>query len=139
METDSEQHWESEWDFFVPLRMSNCIIFYITLLNWEFLLKWYNFFWNFCWNRGLLLCTTISIDFNSQISFPYVKESESEILESGSRSRIFYLRLRNPGRYVQKETDGNSVSMAYAFLDLRDSNKREVNYLLQITWIMLML
>jgi len=57
--------------------------FYITLLSWEFLLKWYNFFLNFCWNRGFLLCTTISIDFNSQISFPlwYVKESKSEILE----------------------------------------------------------
>jgi len=28
-------------------------IFYITLLNWELLLKWYNFFSNFCWNRIL--------------------------------------------------------------------------------------
>jgi len=36
--------------------------FYITLPNWEFLLK--------CWNRDFLLCTTISIDFNCQISFP---------------------------------------------------------------------
>jgi len=44
--------------------------FYITLLNWEFLLKWYNFFWNFCWIRDFLLSTTISIDFNSQTSFP---------------------------------------------------------------------
>jgi len=26
--------------FFVRLRMSNWIIFYITLLSWEFLLKW---------------------------------------------------------------------------------------------------
>ena len=26
--------------FFVRLRMFNSIIFYITLLNWEFLLKW---------------------------------------------------------------------------------------------------
>jgi len=36
--------------FFVRLRLqkSNWIIFYITLLCWEFLLKWYNFFWNFC-------------------------------------------------------------------------------------------
>ena len=50
--------------------MSDWIIFYITLLNWHFLLKWYNFFWNFCWNRHFLLCTTISIDFNSQISLP---------------------------------------------------------------------
>jgi len=28
---------------FVRLRMSNWIIFKITLLNWEFLLQWYNF------------------------------------------------------------------------------------------------
>jgi len=58
--------------FFVPLRhrMFKWIIFYITLLKWEFLLKWYNLCWNFCWNRDFLLCTTISIDFNSQISFP---------------------------------------------------------------------
>ena len=57
----------------LPLRMSNPLrmsIFEITLLNWEFLLKWYNFFWNCCWNRDFLLCTTISIDFNSQVSFP---------------------------------------------------------------------
>jgi len=50
--------------------MSSWMIFYSTLLKREFLLKWYNFFWNFCRNRGFLLCTTISIDFNSQISFP---------------------------------------------------------------------
>jgi len=46
-------------------------LFYITLQNWEFLLKWYNFFWNFCWNKDFLLCTTISIDFNNPISFPW--------------------------------------------------------------------
>ena len=34
------------------------------------LLKWHNFFWNFCWNRAFLLSTTISIDFNIQTSFP---------------------------------------------------------------------
>ena len=51
------------------LWMSNCIIFYIALLNWKFLLEWYNFFWNVCWNRDILLCTTISTDFNnSQVS-----------------------------------------------------------------------
>ena len=68
--------------------------FYITLLNWEFLLKWYNFFWNFCWIRAFLLCTTISIDFKTNF-IRCVKESESAILES--RNRIFYLRLRSPG------------------------------------------
>jgi len=46
------------------------IIFYIALLNCVFLLEWYNFFWKFYWNRDFLLCTRISIDFNSQISFP---------------------------------------------------------------------
>jgi len=25
--------------------------FYITLLSWQFLLKWHNFLWNFCWYR----------------------------------------------------------------------------------------
>jgi len=39
--------------FRLRLWMFNWIIFYITLLNWEFLLKWYNFFWNCCWNRFL--------------------------------------------------------------------------------------
>jgi len=33
-----------ESDFFVRLRMPSWIIFYITLLNLEFLLKWYDFF-----------------------------------------------------------------------------------------------
>ena len=36
----------------------------------EFLLKWYNFFWNFCWNR-LLAVHHDSIDFSSQISSPF--------------------------------------------------------------------
>jgi len=36
-----------------PTQMSSYIIFYITLLSWEFLLKWYNFLRNFCWNRFL--------------------------------------------------------------------------------------
>jgi len=35
--------------------------FYITLLNWGFLLNRYNFSLNFCWNKEFLLCTTISI------------------------------------------------------------------------------
>jgi len=79
----------------------------ITLLNGEFLLKWHSFFWNFCWKRDFMLCTTISTDFKATFHSLYVKESE--ILERRSRSRkfwkgrswsrirIFYLRLRNPG------------------------------------------
>ena len=53
-----------DWDLLLrlPLRKTNCIIFYITLLSWEVLLKWCTFFWNFCWNREFLLCTTISND-----------------------------------------------------------------------------
>jgi len=62
---------ESVSDFFVWLwlRKSNWIIFYVTLQNWEFLLKWHNFLWSFV-ETYFLLFTTISIDFNSQISFP---------------------------------------------------------------------
>jgi len=43
------------------LRKFNWIVCYISLLSWKFLLKWYHFFGNFCWNRKFLLCTTISI------------------------------------------------------------------------------
>jgi len=63
-------------------RKSNWSISYIALLYLEFLLKLYNFCWNFCWNRDFLLCITIFIDFNSQISFPLVR----------SRSRKFWKR-----------------------------------------------
>jgi len=57
-----------------------------------------------------LMCTTISTDFNSQISYPFMLrsrkfgkvgvESRSQQFCKGrtrSWSRIFYLRLRNPG------------------------------------------
>jgi len=54
--------------FFVRLRMPSWVMFYITLLNWEFLLKWCNFFRKFV-ETDFLLCTTISINFNSQILF----------------------------------------------------------------------
>jgi len=37
----------------------------------------------------------MSMDFTAKFNFLYVTESELEILES--LSRIFYLRLRNPG------------------------------------------
>jgi len=52
VESDSEESM-SESDIFVRLwlRMSNWITFYITLLRWEFLLKWYNFLWKFFWKR----------------------------------------------------------------------------------------
>jgi len=95
--------------FFVRLRMSSWIMFYITRLNWEGLLKWYNFFETFveaeiscCVPRFPLLLTA---KFHSLC----VKESESEISERlkseseilGTRSRIFYLRLRNPVCYSE--------------------------------------
>jgi len=38
---------------FCPTPDVQLYCFYITLLSWEFLLKWYNFFWNICWNRFL--------------------------------------------------------------------------------------
>ena len=65
---------------FVRLRLqiSNWIIFYITLLNWEFLLKWYNSFWHFCWHRDYLLCTTIPI---ASAKFHSLGVKQSEILE----------------------------------------------------------
>jgi len=44
VESHSLQHWESESDFFIRLGCPIGSFFYITLLNWEFLLKWYNFF-----------------------------------------------------------------------------------------------
>jgi len=49
VESDSEEHWESEPDNKIQLQLQNVngIIFYITLLSWEFLLKWYNFFGKF--------------------------------------------------------------------------------------------
>jgi len=34
----------------------------IIFTSQEFLLKWYNFLGNFCWNRDFLLCTTISTE-----------------------------------------------------------------------------
>ena len=46
--------------------------FYITLVSWEFLLKWYNFFWNFAVHHDPLILTA---KFNSL----YVKESESRV------------------------------------------------------------
>ena len=82
--------------FFVRLRMSDWIIFYMTLLNWQFLLQWYNFFGNFCWNSDFLLCTTISIGFNNQTSFLLCWGVKSRKFWKG-RSRIFYHRVRNHG------------------------------------------
>ena len=109
VESDSWQPWESEWDFFVRLRMSDWIIFYITLLNWEFLLKWYTLFWNFCWNRDYPLCTTAFIDFNFIASM-----LRSRKFRKG-RSCTFYLRLRNPGsqkRYSAPAADSCLASHA---------------------------
>jgi len=80
--------------FFVRLRLSNWIIFYITL-------QIGNSYWNGTILLKLLLkqifccaprCPLIlTVKFHSL----HVKESESEISES--RCRKFYLRLRNPG------------------------------------------
>ena len=62
--------------------------FYITLPNREFLLKWCNFFWNFCWNGGLL---PVRHDFHwllfaaklltAKLHSLCVEESQSGILE----------------------------------------------------------
>jgi len=55
---------------FVWVRKSNSFIFYITLLKWKFLLKWYNFLWNFHWNREFLLCTTQHLGVWCKKNFP---------------------------------------------------------------------
>jgi len=72
--------------------MSNWIIFYITFLSREFLLKWCNFFRNFCWNRDFLLCTTISIHFNIQVLAILTIEDFPEILGQVSFPPDFLLR-----------------------------------------------
>jgi len=90
--------------------MSSWVIFYITLLRW-----------NFCWNGTVSFKTFVESDISCcvprlplilTVKFHslYVKESqiletrsrESEILES--RSRIFYLRLRNPASKFNWQT-----------------------------------
>ena len=73
--------------FFVRLQKSYWIIFCITLLNGENLLKWYNFLWNFLkqrvlavyhgFHRVLVATNFLTVRFHSLD----VKESESEILE----------------------------------------------------------
>jgi len=83
---------------------STWLIFYITLLSWEFLLKWYNFLWNFCWNREFLLCTTISIEsvatkFLQPNYIHFMLRSRSPKFWKGL-SRTFCLRLHNPVAYV---------------------------------------
>ena len=85
------KHWEPESDFFCPTPHAQLDHFYITLLNWEFQLKWYNFFWNFCWIKDFLLCTRISLILTAKFHSLYVKESE--ILER-SESEIFETRSR---------------------------------------------
>jgi len=72
---------ESDSDFFVRLRKSNWIIFYITLLKWEFLLKSYNCFGTFVETE--ISCCAPRFPLISTVKFRFldVKESESEILE----------------------------------------------------------
>ena len=85
-------------DFFVWFRHLKSIWTFVclTLLRWEFLLKWYNFFWNFSWNTDFLLCTTTAARLmfdhfrwlliatkllTVKLHFLYVEELEWEILE----------------------------------------------------------
>ena len=114
-----------EGGFFVRLRKSIRSYFYITLLSWEFLLKWYTSFEiyveteNSCWVPLFPLIASCYKIVNSQTSFTlqYVEESETgDGVGVGRRSRVwsryrsrsgkfwkgrswsrsFYLRLRNP-------------------------------------------
>jgi len=62
--------------------------FYITLLNWEFLLNWYRFFWKFVETEISCCVPRFSLILTAKFHSRYVKESEilerseSEILES---------------------------------------------------------
>jgi len=82
--------------------MLSWIIFYITLLNWEFLFKWYNFFETFVESAISCCVPRFPLILTAKFHSLYLKESEilerSEILES--RSRIFYLWLRNPDKHT---------------------------------------
>ena len=108
---------ESESDFFVRCRKFYWIMFYITFLSWEFLLKWHNFLWTFCWNRifavyhdfqSVLVSRCYKI-LDSQTSFTScwlsgvgvgnfgkVGVGSQKFWKGRSWSRTFYLRLRNP-------------------------------------------
>jgi len=81
-----------ESEVFVPPWMNRWIIFYITLLTWEFLLKWYSFE-TFVETRVFLLCTTIFKRFEEWNFIPLLKIRCPKVR---SWSLIFYLRLRNP-------------------------------------------
>jgi len=100
----------NDTDFFVRLRMSSWVIFYITLLNWEFLLKWYNFFLKLLLKQRFLAVHHDLYLFQQPNFIPFMLRSRSRKFWKvgfGSRSRklwkgrswswIFYLRLRNPG------------------------------------------
>ena len=60
-----------------------------------------------------LLCTTISIDFNSQISFPLLRSRSRKFC----KGRICYLRPRNPVRYAMRELS-NGVSKNHPWITL---------------------
>jgi len=98
---------------FVRLRMSNWIIIYITLLSWEFLLKWCNFFWSFVETEISCCAPWFPFILTAKFHSLYVEESESGIFERWSRKFwkdrnrrwIFYLRLRNPAWSKQSVAD----------------------------------
>jgi len=60
--------------FFLRLRMSNWMIFYITFLNWEFLLKWYNCFWNLL--KHISCCAPRFPFITAKFHSLFVKESD---------------------------------------------------------------
>ena len=51
----------------------------ITLLNWEFLLKWYNFFWNLL-NQISCCAPRFPLILTAKLHSLYAKKSESDIL-----------------------------------------------------------
>jgi len=75
--------------------------FYIALLNWEFLLKWYNF----CWNGIISVETFVETDISCCVhDFHWFQQPKFIPLMLRSRSLIFFLRLRNPGGHPWKNT-----------------------------------
>ena len=71
--------------------------------SWEFLLNWYDFLWNFCWNRFLLRTTISDECLLVQNSWPpnfihFILRSRSrKFWKYRSWIQTFYLRLLNPG------------------------------------------
>ena len=92
--------------FYCPTPKSNWTIFYVTLLSWEFLLKWYNFLWNFCWDRFPAVYHNFYCSWQPNFIQFMLRNQKFGKVRVRSRSRKFwkgwsqkfYLWLCNPAR-----------------------------------------